>query len=34
MSRWYPEVDDVLALHDMQLRLFGGAPGIRDMGQL
>jgi len=23
-----------LALHDMQLRLFGGAPGIRDMGQL
>jgi death-on-curing protein len=34
MSRWYPEIDDVLALHDMQLKLFGGAPGIRDMGQL
>ena len=34
MSRWFPGIEDVLALHDMQLRLFGGAPGIRDMGQL
>ena len=25
-------VEDVLAFHDMQLRLHGGAPGIRDMG--
>jgi death-on-curing protein len=32
MSRWYPSVDDVLAFHDIQIRLFGGAPGVRDMG--
>jgi death-on-curing protein len=25
-------VEDVLAFHDMQLRLHGGTPGIRDMG--
>ena len=34
MSRWYPSIEDVLAFHDIQLKLFGGAPGIRDMGQL
>lgn len=34
MSRWYPSLEDVLAFHAMQLSLFGGAPGIRDMGQL
>lgn len=28
----YFSVEDVLAFHDMQLRLHGGAPGIRDMG--
>ncbi len=34
MSRWYPSIEDVLAFHEVQLKLFGGAPGIRDMGQL
>ena len=28
----YLEVADVLAFHDLQLRRYGGAPGIRDMG--
>jgi len=28
----YFSVDDVLVFHNMQLRLHGGAPGIRDMG--
>lgn len=32
MTRWYPSLDDVLAFHEIQLRLYGGAPGIRDMG--
>lgn len=32
MARWYPSLDDVLAFHDVQLELFGGAPGVRDMG--
>lgn len=32
MSRWYPSLDDVLAIHEIQLRLYGGSPGIRDMG--
>jgi len=27
-------VDRVLRLHDMQLRLFGGADGVRDLGLL
>jgi len=29
MKRWYPDLDDVLAI---QIRRFGGSPGIRDMG--
>ena len=28
------ELDDVLALHEDQLRLFGGSPGLRDAGAL
>jgi death-on-curing protein len=30
---WLP-VDLVLAIHEMQLRRFGGPPGIRDLGAL
>jgi len=30
--RWYPSLDDVLSFHHIQIRMFGGAPGIRDMG--
>ena len=32
MARWYPSLDDVLEFHAVQLELFGGAPGVRDMG--
>jgi len=32
MSRWYPCLEDVLALHSDQISRYGGAPGIRDMG--
>ena len=32
MKRWYPVLEDVLAIHEDQIRRFGGAPGIRDMG--
>ena len=28
----YLTVEDVLAFHEIQLRRYGGAPGIRDMG--
>lgn len=28
----YLTVEDVLAFHEVQLRRYGGAPGIRDMG--
>ena len=28
----YPTLEDALYIHAEQLRLFGGAPGIRDMG--
>lgn len=31
MSRWYPSLTDVLALHEDQLSRYGGAPGVRDM---
>jgi len=34
MIRRYLGVDDVLAFHDDQLRRYGGAAGVRDMGQL
>ncbi len=34
MTRRYLGVEDVLAFHDDQLRRYGGAPGVRDMGQL
>jgi len=32
MSRWYPSLEDVLALHTDQISRYGGAPGIRDLG--
>ena len=32
MTRWYPSLEDVLAFHDIQIQMFGGAPGVRDMG--
>lgn len=28
----YPTLDDALYIHAEQLRLFGGAPGVRDLG--
>ena len=31
-DRVYLTLDDVLYLHDDQLRIFGGAPGVRDEG--
>ena len=31
-ATWYPDMQDVLALHQRQLEQFGGAPGIRDAG--
>ena len=34
MTIKYLSVDDAIAFHDDQLRLFGGAEGIRDKGQL
>lgn len=34
MSRYYLNLVDVLALHDQQMSLYGGADGIRDPGQL
>ncbi|MCF6276089.1 MAG: type II toxin-antitoxin system death-on-curing family toxin [Robiginitomaculum sp.] len=34
MSRVYLSVVDVLAIHDQQLSLYGGADGVRDAGQL
>lgn len=32
MSRWYPVLNDIMAFHDLQIQMFGGAPGVRDMG--
>ena len=32
MSHIYLTLDDVLSLHDDQIRRYGGSPGIRDMG--
>ncbi len=32
MKRWYPSVEDVLVFHEIQIRIFGGASGVRDMG--
>jgi len=34
VSRYYLNLVDVLALHDQQMSLYGGADGIRDPGQL
>ena len=34
MSFRYLSVDDVIAFHDDQIKIFGGAEGIRDLGQL
>ena len=34
MSVVYLTVEDAVAFHDDQLRLYGGAEGIRDTGQL
>jgi len=31
-AKWYPDMQDVLAVHQRQLERFGGAPGIRDAG--
>jgi death-on-curing protein len=31
-DRIYLTLDDVLWIHEEQLRLFGGAPGVRDQG--
>lgn len=31
-ERLYLTIDDILYLHDEQIRLFGGAPGVRDEG--
>jgi len=31
MSRWYPSLSDVMALHEDQISRYGGAPGVRDM---
>ena len=31
-ATWYPDMQDVLALHQRQLEHFGGAPGVRDAG--
>lgn len=33
-ARYYLDLEDVLALHRVQLERFGGAPGIRDAGLL
>jgi death on curing protein len=32
MTFVYLTLDDVLAIHDMQISRFGGAPGVRDAG--
>lgn len=32
MARHYLTLDDLLWIHDEQLRLYGGAPGVRDEG--
>ncbi len=34
MTRHYLSLVDVLAIHDMQIRVHGGADGLRDPGQL
>ena len=34
MSFRYLSVEDVIAFHDDQIKIFGGAEGIRDLGQL
>jgi len=31
-ATWYPDMQDVLALHQRQWEHFGGAPGVRDAG--
>lgn len=31
-ATWYPDMQDVLLLHQGQLTRFGGAPGVRDAG--
>jgi death on curing protein len=32
MTAVYLTMDDVLAIHDMQIKRYGGAPGVRDAG--
>ena len=34
MARIYLTIDDALWIHEEQLRLYGGAPGIRDEGMI
>jgi len=32
MNRYYLSLNDILAMHDDQMRAYGGAPGLRDLG--
>ena len=34
MTRRFPNMDEVVAIHDDQLGRFGGEPGLRDLGAL
>ena len=34
MTRGFPTVEEVVAIHADQIAQFGGAPGLRDMGAL
>ena len=34
MTRRFPNMDEVMAIHDDQLDRFGGEPGLRDLGAL
>ena len=34
MIRQYPSVVDVIAIHDLQIQVFGGGSGLRDRGAL
>ena len=34
MTRRFPNLDEVVAIHDDQLAQFGGEPGLRDLGAL
>lgn len=34
MTVYYPDLAEVVAMHDVQIRLHGGSVGLRDKGQL